>query len=391
MSVKSALDQIMNRHESGKFVILEVTNNFVRATNTTVKDNSININEVILEPIEDDNLEEILDSINIPQGSKVIILSDQNKAITYPAWVSVTRNDVKKEIDSGELENIISQAVWKFLNHYQEKAIAELKTTEADVVLANIRILGVRINKHKVLNPIGFKANTIEFLIEQTFIDRDLFRLIESKVSPKSEIVFVSQIGIIESLAAINFYNSEDKFNLVRLLPKNALVLEINTKARFTENITDPLVTLKHIENFDRSNLLYNITKAFDIESETSSKIYDLYIENKTSNKMRLFLKDLIYETWRDFSKNIKKHLKSKSKNFLVSDYNVSEDCTKHEAPIFNSVDIKDIIQKAGFEYDDKDNLAVTTALAGLLGYHYSNREDELNKLAERRAKWLIP
>jgi len=391
MKVLDTLDQIINRHESGRFVVLEISHNFIRSTNLFVKDNSIKLNGIIFKKIETDNIEAILNSLKIPQASKVIILGDDKSVVTFPAWVSVTRNDVKKEIDSGELENIISQAVWKFLNHYQAKAVAKLNVLETEIILANIRILGVRINKHKVLNPIGFKANTIEFLIEQTFINRDLFRLIESKIKPKSDIVFVSQIGVIESLACVHFFESEDKFNLLRLLPYNSLVLDINPKARFQDNISDPIISLKDSKNFNHQNLLQGIKEFFDIEEATASKIYDLYIEGKASYKMMSFLKDLVHKEWQEFSKSIKYHLKSKNKNYILADYSLLSDCLIKEPPLFNVINMKDIIEKAGFNYDLNNSISISTALSGLLGYHYSNREDELNKLAERRAKWLIP
>jgi len=384
-----------------KYFCLEISSSFLRGTLLTSSDQKIEIidsqfktlespREENISKVDPEIIKEFINDIKIPSNSEIIILGSSSFIFTVPAWVKVQRES-KEEVEEAELENLISQAVWKFLNVFRPQAVDVLGISETDILLADIRNLGVKVNGHKVLNPIGFKAKTIEFLIEETFVNRDYFRAIEEIFSQKSKPVFISELGLVDSQVVFRSFNFEKPFTLTRFFPGSVLALSCENREKFKEDISEPIISLVGDISWDKDIFISRLSEKLGLSYEPSSKIIEAFYAGEVSSKIEKFIKDLISLEWKDFTKKISKKISPSKPVFIIEDKKIPEFVLrKKEKPKMEKLDIQKIFKKLGFEIGDVEE-SLFSALAGFIEHYFSNHDDRLNKLARRRAKWLIP
>jgi len=396
LSFKNFLD----KKSQEKFFCLEVSSSFLRGTLLATSGQQIEVldswldvfessQEEKLSKIDPELIKNFLSDIKIPSGTKIIILGNSPFIYTVPAWIRVSRES-KEEIEEAELENLISQAVWKFLNIYRPQAIEALKISETDILLADIRNLRVKINNHKVLNPIGFKAKTIEFLIEETFVDRDYFRAIEDVLPIKSAPAFISQLGVVDSQVIFRSLNFEEPFSLIRFYPGNVSIINSESKNKFKGDISESIIKLQGEISWDKDVFISRLSEKLKIDHQSASQIMDAFHSGEVSSKIHKFIKDSISLEWEDFLNKIAKKTSSKQ-NYIIEDKELPNFVYRRkEKPKLIQPDIAKTYKKLGFEVDNTQP-DLFSAISGFIEYYFSFRDDRLNKLARRRAKWLIP
>src|SRR3989338_11055994 len=85
-----------------------------------------------------------------------------DKAVTIFSTVKITREHPTQALTPIDLENHISQAVWKFYNDCRSEAADKLGKSEMDLAMTDVRVVGVKIDGHQVINPIGFTGRELE-------------------------------------------------------------------------------------------------------------------------------------------------------------------------------------------------------------------------------------
>ena len=90
-----------------------------------------------------------------------------------------------------------------------------MNVTDLDIVLTDVRIRGVKLDGHKVVNPIGFKAKTVEIQFSQTFLLRDFVNSVKEYL-PLNLISLVSENGTAWA-SVIAKANLTDNFLLANL------------------------------------------------------------------------------------------------------------------------------------------------------------------------------
>ncbi|MFA5173342.1 MAG: hypothetical protein WC435_03015 [Candidatus Paceibacterota bacterium] len=404
--------KILSGENTERFFCLEIGNSFLRGSFFEVSENKINIissssrllknsdlsGEGLEKKISIESVKNFLKETNIPSGSKIIIVGASSFVYTVPAWVRVDRMNHKEEINEGEIENLISQAVWKFLNLFRPQAVNLLGIGESDILLSGIRNLSVKVNGHKVLNPIGFKAKTVEFLIEETFVNRDYYRALEEALGRKFKIEFISELGLIDSETILRSFNFENSFSLLRFFPESVLILKSFYKNLSREDISLPVLKEESCLEWDSSFLSSCLGKKLNLDNETSFKVINLVSGKSSSGKIEKFVKDSLLEEWDVFFKKIysKGKLEKESRIFVLDEKNIPDFIfDKKNKPRLEKPDILKIIEKLGFsvssEVSGLEIESVFSSISGFLEYYFSSHEDQLNKMARRRAKWLIP
>ncbi|MDD4761599.1 MAG: hypothetical protein PHZ25_01050 [Candidatus Pacebacteria bacterium] len=404
--------KILSGKNTERFFCLEIGDSFLRGSFLEVSENKINVifssNRLLKNSdLSDDGfkkrisielVKDFLKKINIPLGCKIIVIGASSFVFTVPAWVRVDRENSKEEINEGEIENLISQAVWKFLNLFRPQAVNLLNINESDILLSGIRNLSVKVNGHKVLNPIGFKAKTVEFLIEETFVNRDYYRDLEDALGRKFKIEFISELGLVDSEIIFRSFNFENSFSLLRFFPESVLILKSFYKNVSQEDISPPVLREESFLEWNSSFLPSCLGKKLNLDNETSLKIIDLVSKKNSSAKIEKFVKDSLIEEWDIFFKKIssKGKLEKENKIFVLDEKNIPDFIfNKKNKPKLEKPDVLKIIEKLGFsvffKVSELEIESVFSSLAGFLEYYFSSREDQLNKMARRRAKWLIP
>ncbi|PIR97842.1 MAG: hypothetical protein COT89_02110 [Candidatus Colwellbacteria bacterium CG10_big_fil_rev_8_21_14_0_10_42_22] len=102
---------------------------------------------------------------------KILELSS-SEAVTIFSSVKIVREYPTRALTNIDLENYISQAVWKFFDKCRSEAAERLSVGEMELVLSDVRILGVKIDGHRVINPIGFTGRELEISLSLTVIGK---------------------------------------------------------------------------------------------------------------------------------------------------------------------------------------------------------------------------
>lgn len=407
----SIFKKIIKKEKKERFFCLEIGDYFLRGTLFEIIEGKINIAFFSEKNISDSsfsvdsgkkiNPEEIksfLENIKIPSNTKIIILGNPSFVFTVPAWIKIVRENNKDEITEGELENLISQAVWKFLNFFRPAAVNLLGIGESDILLAGLRNISLKVNGHKVLNPVGFKAKTVEFLIEETFVNRDYYRSLEDILSKKGKIEFISEIGVVDSEIILRSFDFDRSFLLFKFLEKSVLVLKSSFNEKFHDGISSSLIERKKNMNWDSSFLSVRLGEKLGLDKETASKLISAFSKKEVSLKVEKFIADSLLLEWSDFLKKISaKSRFEKEENIYIFEENKIPDFLfeKTDGLKMKKLDLFKLIEKFGFSLPYFPEVlkieSVFSSLSGFFEYYFANRDDHFNKMARRRAKWLIP
>lgn len=109
----------------------------------------------------------------------VVLAFSPFRATTVECAVAVRRGNAEKNIDAGEIDHLISEALWRFLSRYRIWAAKKMNVSDAELTLADIHIRNVSLDGKNVFNPEGFKGKQIIFSFRGTFIPRGEQEMIE--------------------------------------------------------------------------------------------------------------------------------------------------------------------------------------------------------------------
>ena len=205
---------------------------------------------------------------------KISVGIDSQYASTVYSSVSLVRNNPKDLIDESDLDNLISQAVWKFFDRHRIRVAQKLGISDFDVLLTDVRIEHVRLDGHRVLNPVGFKARTIEIQLCETFTNRNIINELKTLL-PASGIRLISESGSAWShfLAA---GNQERRFALANIsFDQTAMFLTEESR-------------MGHHGGFEwgERNLLNSLVEALALDTDTAKALLAMYMQKETSDSL---------------------------------------------------------------------------------------------------------
>ena len=106
-------------------------------------------------------------------GRLVFSLNSQS-ATTAESVITLKRSRPENPVDEGELDQLIYQGFWDFLNHHRGPASKKMGTNAENLVLAYVQIREVYLGKQRIFNPVGFKGKELGLKIRGTFVSREL-------------------------------------------------------------------------------------------------------------------------------------------------------------------------------------------------------------------------
>jgi hypothetical protein len=129
-------------------------------------------------------------------GEYLLSLGGRKRALAVPAskgmsiysFAVVPRKNKDREIDGPELQSAVSQAIWRIFDEARQRLGRRLGISELDVILLSARIMSVKIDGFRVMNPLGFTGSKIELEIGQTLAERDFVDVVSSRLSKDEEI-----------------------------------------------------------------------------------------------------------------------------------------------------------------------------------------------------------
>ncbi len=290
---------------------------------------------------------------------------DSKSAVTIFSSVTIPHVNPREELGLVDLENYISQAIWKTFDSCRSEAASRLEVNEVDLLLTDARIIEVKIDGHPVINPHGFTGKELQVLLLITIVKRDKF---------------IEEAEIFEG-GSIRAYLLTRKLNL-----GHGIYIEIGDNST-TVFLIGPL-KIGYLSEFEwgYNQILAALKEELGISSETAKNFYLRYIEDKTSSKAAKKLDKIFYNTFSSFVNGSVMAFK----NFLhLGSAKLPPLYLKSFFPLPASVYQKKFLfdgrrllflsvgEDASLEDFTKDNV------------HHVYRE--LNQLAKRRIKWLMP
>ena len=99
---------------------------------------------------------------------------DPGTVATIFSSVKVVRDHPAKVLTSLELENHVSQAAWKLFNQSRTVAAERLGIGEMELATTDVRVVGIRIDGHQVINPTGFTGRQLEIILSVSMSKEEL-------------------------------------------------------------------------------------------------------------------------------------------------------------------------------------------------------------------------
>ncbi|MBI2025138.1 MAG: hypothetical protein HYT03_03580 [Candidatus Harrisonbacteria bacterium] len=374
--------------QNDKFLVLEIFENFARAAE--IKANFSKKQIKVMSVLSEDSLPKLLKQLPNPKRYKILTILDSHLATTVYSSMVLVRENYKELIDEPELDNLISQAIWKYFDRQRHKIATKMGVTDLDIVLTDVKIRGMRLDGHKVVNPIGFKSKTVEVQFSQTFLLRGFINKIKNSL-PLDQMVFVSEHGPAWS-SVITKSHKTDNFLLAGLFQdKTLLFLADGGQHSYWNKF-----------NWGELSLHLSLAGDLSLDTETSAKIISKYVAGDASETFKRRLEGLLSKELDVLARGLDLAAKkTDTKTIYVH--------TFFDLPnLFNgnfrnrferAVELKpltvDLIAQ-NFDFDiifknDGDSKYAFGLIAGLLEWYLSPQDDKLSQLAKRRVRWLSP
>ncbi|MBI2506664.1 MAG: hypothetical protein HYW00_00805 [Candidatus Colwellbacteria bacterium] len=292
---------------------------------------------------------------------------DSKSAVTIFSLVTIPHDNPRQELGLTDLENYISQAIWKTFDQCRNESAGRLQVDEADLLLADARVMEIRIDGHPVINPHGFTGSNLDVTLSITMVRRDKF-VEEAEIILEGGSVRAHLLAKGENLGeAIYFELGEDVSTAFHISPQKTAYL-----SEFDWGKKEIINSLKEATGL--------------VADETAQSLYLRYIEGGVGERAAKKINKIFYDTFNVFVNGAVMTIK----NFV-----------KPRSAKIPPIYLKSFfpmplgVHRKRFPFNDKKirflNVNNDLALHDFVSDNIHSAYEELNQLAKRRIKWLMP
>ncbi|MFA4999728.1 MAG: hypothetical protein WC519_03355 [Parcubacteria group bacterium] len=307
--------------------------------------------------------------LKLKDGEYVLSVHPPYGTSVYSSRI-MERENPREEITESEIENAISQAIWKLFDEERMLFSRRLDLSEMDVVMADVRVLFIKLDGGVVVNPIGFTAKTIEVGLAEILITRELSENIKLSSPKKGEIVFT--LEPTASCAWLIRKESKQKDFIIARVSEEKTFIYHSSKEEKISYVSDFGWGVGEIFKF--------IMSQFNVSESAARELLHRYVRGDMSPEMINALKETVSAPFADFSRGVT----LAARNVKISRpvlYVLAADLAELEA---RNVLWKESNVKMNFlpsvRYED---LAADEMASSDLGNTW-------NRIAKRRMKWLM-
>ncbi len=334
-----------------------------------------------------------LDGIRRPFGKtdKIVFSLNSRLATTAESVITLKRSRPQEIINESELDQLIYQAFWDFLNRHRSMAAKKMATNDSDLISAYIQVREVRLGSHRLFNPVGFKGPEISFRLKGTFIPRTMLPILERFKNWGPIFVFERGSVLADALAGIDVSRRGSGGFLVQADERESVVFRIGKEEQVFERIVE----------WGTDLLKREVAVNLEVDEETADSILRLHMRDMVSERVKRFLDSKILGGLDNLSRllePIKK--KSKFSRFkfyfsfrmpVLSSTGMAGKLRGEPVRIDEELERSEFTLTNGSGRADLDVLTHQSTLA-LLSFEYElPKFDFLNQLLRRRVRWLIP
>ncbi len=327
---------------------------------------------------------------------KIIVGLDSHLASTIYSSIILPREKYKELIDEPELDNLLSQAIWKFFDRSRNKVAGKMSVADLDILLTDVRIRGIKLDGHKVVNPLGFNAKTVEVQFSQTFLSRGLIDSLKEAL-PLNQVVLMSENGtawssVIAKATAGDGDAGQKNFLLANVFPsKTQLFFSNGSQNSYHDQF-----------HWGENNLKQSLCADLAVDEQVSALIMDRYIRADASATFRHRLESMVLREMTTLSRALENASKrTDTRVIYVNPFFHLPDifAASFKNQFSRSVQLRpltlDLIsQKFGFEIKFKHSADARNSfslLAAVIEWYLAPQDDKMSQLAKRRVRWLSP
>jgi hypothetical protein len=309
---------------------------------------------------------------------KALTPLDSESAVTVFKSVCITRSNPREELTSVDLENLLAQALWRSFDQLRNNAAARLRVNEVDLLLTDARVTGIKIDGHQVINPEGFTGGEIELQICLTIVRRDKF--------PEKG-------GIVFEEGSVRAYLTAAKTKKAEIIYADS-GNDITTVFRVTPDITSYIGEFK----WGRNDVVKAFATAFEADTKLGNALYLQYVANEISLQLMKKFDKIFFGSFGTFVNGLTMAIR----NYIAPRLTESGSRTykrvssARRLPIVyvRSFALPGAVWNKSFTVGDHKVKFVPAPDVDLQEFVDGNQcgvYGELNQLAKRRIKWLMP
>lgn len=308
--------------------------------------------------------------LSLEEGKYALSVKPPFGAAVYSSKI-IYREKPFEELTEAEIESAIAQAIWKMFDDERRVFACRLNLSELDIVMADVRVLFIKLDGALVVNPLGFRARTLEIGLVETLVARDVSENISAKAPKKGEIAFALESS--SSCAwAIRQDSKNKEFIFANIFPSQTFVYR-----------SAPDEKIYHMSDFPwgSENVISAVSSSLAVSSIVGKEVVRRYASGEMSSEVTKFLRPTISKSFDGFFKGLSAAvLGAKMRKPLV--YAMSEDLSDLEIgglSLPRSLPLK--LSFLPFVSEDE------------IAYHEYSRmstDSVFNRIAKRRMKWLM-
>ena len=292
---------------------------------------------------------------------------DSKSAVTIFTLVTIPHDNPRQEIGLVDLENYISQAIWKTFDGCRNEAAARLEVDEADLLLTEARVMEIKIDGHPVINPHGFTGSKLDVTLVITMVKREKF---------------IEEADIILEGGSVRAHLLAKNQGL-----KDAIYIEVKGNTTTFFRITPERIAYLSEFNWGEKEITELLRGELGLMDDHSARELHLrYVEGNLGEKAAKKIDKIFYSAFNTFINGGVMTLKNFLKPRVDS---LPAIYLKSFFPLPESV------YRKRFSFNGKKirflNVTDALALQDFVDDNIHNTYEELNQLAKRRIKWLMP
>jgi hypothetical protein len=332
-------------------------------------------------------LKAALSKLARPRRTTTLLALHRPFGATFAAPVSVLLPDPKRSIDSAVLDNAVAAGMWKLFNRERAQLASAMGVIDLDVVLAQVRVDAVKLDGHRVVNPIDFRARSISIDFVETVLPRTVSAALTGTVDPSD-------------LAALYEVHATLARTAARAFPEaSVLVAHVRPTATELSYVRGPEAGSAGPVAWGSRNLHEAIARAFSVETPTAARIYETYLKQEASPRALRRLERVLTAELSAFTRLLHPVLADAAPDtlYLLSDvplpafvfggaFRAKALRVSHVA----TLDTDSIAGAFGFKLirNRSDELFSALPLSVLLEFYFHRRGDTMNKIAARHTRW---
>ena len=394
--IKELFSNLLFRGDN--YLVIEILNHYIQATviKANLKDKKIRIIRNLIAPVGELSppvvlfeLKQLLKKIGKIEKYGIILSLDSCFSSTTYASASLVRQHPKDAVDEADLDNLISQAIWRFFDKNRYKVAQKLNIDEVDVLLSNVQIRGIKIDGHKIVNPMGFKAKTVEVFFSQTLVGREFMGGLRDLI-PKEKIALITEAGTAMSHIMSRALGKEDFF-VANLFPNHTAFFSSSSGR------------LAHHDNFDwgEKNINGSLVGHFCVDTDVAGLIMQKYAANCASQNFTRRFENVLGKELQIFANGLESLIDDDSADIYLNPFFTappilfSDRFQNRLSKSFklSALSTNIITEKLGFEIQCNESVEVKnlfSLLSAFLEINFLPQNDKMSHLANRRVRWLV-